>query len=344
MSQIPDAPRQSRRKTLFSLLVLVVLTGVILSIFRDSWGEIKTALSLLNVPQILLMLLIGLSFPLLEACVCRTIIRGRSPRFPYRQALDATWIGVFCNVVTFGAGTLPTQAYYLYRCGLPVGQGIGSMTLGYAFHKTTVLLYATVLLLVQYPWISANTTGVLRYLPMAYVVVAAIVLALVLVCVSPTVQKLARWLMKYLPKTEKWQARRAEWTEQLDVLSTESRHLLADKARCGKVFALHALKLFLLFCLPYLAIRFMHLSDLTFWQVQLLTAITFFISNSLPNVAGMGSVETAFLLVFGSFMGHAEVMSALMVYRLANYYFPFAASALGFLRMKKHLDKMPPRP
>ena len=27
--------------------------------------------------------------------------------------------GVFCNVVTFGAGTLPTQAYYLYRCGLP---------------------------------------------------------------------------------------------------------------------------------------------------------------------------------------------------------------------------------
>ena len=96
-----------------------------------------------------------------------------------------------------------------------------------------------------------------------------------------------------------------------DRLGTESRRLLADKPRCLKIFALQALKLFGLFCLPYLCIRFMGLSPLGFWQVQLLTSLMLFVSNALPNVAGMGSIETAFLLVFGSFLEQGEVMSVL---------------------------------
>ena len=46
----------------------------------------------------------------------------------------------------------------------------------------------------------------------------------------------------------------------------------------------------------------------------------------------MGSIETAFLLVFGSFLERGEVMSVLMLYRIASYYVVFAASAVGFHR------------
>ena len=191
-----------------------------------------------------------------------------------------------------------------------------------------------------YRWLAANTTGVMRYLPMAYAVVAVIIVALVLLCVSPLVQNLARWLLGFLPKTEKWQQRRADWLEQLEVLGTESRRLLADKPRCLKIFALQALKLFGLFCLPYLCIRFMGLSPLGFWQVQLLTSLMLFVSNALPNVAGMGSIETAFLLVFGSFLEQGEVMSVLMLYRIASYYVVFAASAVGFFIAQRHLAQM----
>ena len=214
------------------------------------------------------------------------------------------------------------------------------MTLQYVFHKTTVLLYATVMLLFQHRWLAANTTGVMNYLPMAYAVVAAIIVVLVLVCVSPLVQDLARWLMRLLPKTEKWQQRRADWQQQLDVLGEESRRLLADKPRCAEILALQAVKLFGLFCLPYLCIRFMGLSPLSFLQVQLLTSLMLFLSNALPNVAGMGSIETAFLLVFGSFLERGEVMSVMMLYRIASYYVVFAASAVGFFIAQRHLGQM----
>ena len=341
MSQ-PASAQPSRKKTVLSLLVLAALTGVLVLLFKDHWAEITAALAQLSLWQVLAVLAVGLSYPLLEGCVAWVIVRSRLPQFKLWQGLDVGWCGTFGNVVTLGAGAVPVQTWYLYLCGLPLGPGVGLMTLQYVFHKSTVLLYATVMLLLQHRWLAANTSGVMNYLPTAYLVVAAIIVVLVLVCVSPLVQNLARWLMQFLPKTEKWQQRRADWQQQLDVLSTESRRLLADRPRCLKIFALQALKLFGLFCLPYLCIRFMGLSPLGFWQVQLLTSLMLFVSNALPNVAGMGSIETAFLLVFGSFLERGEVMSVLMLYRIASYYAVFAASAVGFFIAQRHLAQMEP--
>ena len=334
------ASQPSRKKAVLSLLILLALTCVIVLIFRDHWAEITAALAQLNLWQVLVVLALGISYPLLEGCVSYVIVRGRLPGFTLRQGIDNAWCGTFGNVVTLGAGAVPVQTWYLHQAGLDIGPGVGLMTLQYVFHKTTVLLYATVMLLFQHRWLAANTTGVMRYLPMAYAVVAVIIVALVLLCVSPLVQNLARWLLGFLPKTEKWQQRRADWLEQLEVLGTESRRLLTDKPRCLKIFALQALKLFGLFCLPYLCIRFMGLSPLGFWQVQLLTSLMLFVSNALPNVAGMGSIETAFLLVFGSFLERGEVMSVMMLYRIASYYVVFAASAVGFFIAQRHLAQM----
>ena len=320
------ASQPSRKKAVFSLLILLALTCVIVLIFRDHWAEITAALAQLNLWQVLVVLALGISYPLLEGCVSYVIVRGRLPGFTLRQGIDNAWCGTFGNVVTLGAGVVPVQTWYLHQAGLPIGPGVGLMTLQYVFHKTTVLLYATVMLLLQHKWLAANTTGVLKYLPMAYAVVALVIVALVLVCVSPLVQQ-----------------RRADWLEQLDVLGTESRLLLADKARCVQIFALQALKLFLLFCLPWLCIRFMQLSPLSFARVQLLTSLMLFVSNALPNVAGMGSIETAFLLLYSSFLPSGEVMSVLMLYRIASYYFVFAASAVGFFLAQRRLTRTPPK-
>ena len=344
MEQTNTPQQPSRKKAILSLLVLLALTCVVVFIFSSHWVEISTALAQLSFWQVLLVLAIGLTYPLLEGIVCWLIIRCRLPGFTLRRGLDAAFVGIFGNVVGLGAGAVPMESYYLYHCGLPLGPGVGLMTLQYVFHKTTVLLYATVMLLLQHRWLAANTTGVMNYLPMAYAVVAAIIVVLVLVCVSPLVQNLARWLMRLLPKTEKWQQRRADWQQQLDVLGEESRRLLKDKPRCAEILALQAVKLFGLFCLPYLCIRFMGLSPLGFWQVQLLTSLMLFLSNALPNVAGMGSIETAFLLVFGSFLERGEVMSVLMLYRIASYYVVFAASAVGFFFAQRHLGQMGAEP
>lgn len=334
------SPAPSRRKTLLSLGVLALLTGIVVFIFREHWAEISEALSRLTLGQGLLALAVGLSYPLLEGVSSWLIVRSRLPHFSLRQGIDNAWMGTFGNVVGLGAGSVPFQTWYLHRRGLDVGPGVGLMTLQYVFHKTAVLLYATVLLLAGRPWIAAHSDGVLRYLPGAYAVVAGVIVGLIALCALPVVQRLARWLLHFLPDTGRWAERRESWLQQLDTLSTESRHLLADKPRCAAILGVHLVKLFLLFCLPWMGLRFMGLdTGLAFWQVQLLTSLTLFVSNALPNVAGMGSVETAFLLVYSSFLPDSSSMSLLMFYRLVSYYAVFAASAVGFGLAQRQLNR-----
>lgn len=152
------AQQPSRKKTVISLLVLLALTCIIVFTFKDHWAEITAALAQLSVWQVLSVLAVGVSYPLLEGCVAWVIVRSRLPQFTLRQGLDVGWCGTFGNVVTLGAGAVPVQLYYLHRAGLPLGPGAGLMTLEYVFHKSTVLLYATVMLLLQRRWLAANTT------------------------------------------------------------------------------------------------------------------------------------------------------------------------------------------
>ncbi len=229
------------------------------------------------------------------------------------------------------------QTWYLHRCGLPVGPGVGLMTLQYVFHKTTVLLYATVMLLLQHRWLAANTSGVMRYLPAAY---AWWRWSSWRWCCSVS----RRWCSDW-PAGCCFSAQNGTVAPPGKLAGAAEHPGHREPPPAGRqaplcrILAVQTVKLFLLFCLPWFCIRFMGLScGLSFWQVQLLTSLMLFLSNALPNVAGMGSIETAFLLVFSSFMTSGEAMSTLMLFRIASYYFVFAASAAGTFAAQNALE------
>ncbi len=97
------AQQPSRKKTVISLLVLLALTCIIVFTFKDHWAEITTALAQLSVWQVLAVLAVGISYPLLEGCVAWVIVRSRLPQFTLRQGLDVGWCGT-------GAAVLPAQS------------------------------------------------------------------------------------------------------------------------------------------------------------------------------------------------------------------------------------------
>lgn len=79
------------------------------------------------------------------------------------------------------------------------------------------------------------------------------------------------------------------------------------------------------------------ISGPSFWHVQLLTALMHLISNALPNVAGVGPVEFAFVLIFSHYMEYAQASSALILFRVATFFFPFILSILVFLRVQRRV-------
>ena len=112
------AQQPSRKKAVISLLVLLALTCIIVFTFKDHWAEITAALAQLSVWQVLAVLAVGISYPLLEGCVAWVIVRSRLPQFTLRQGLDVGWCGTFGNVVTLGAGAVPVAAALFHK--LPI--------------------------------------------------------------------------------------------------------------------------------------------------------------------------------------------------------------------------------
>ena len=100
MEQTNTPQQPSRKKAILSLLVLLALTCVVVFIFSSHWAEISTALAQLSLWQVLLVLAIGLTYPLLEGIVCWLIIRCRLPGFTLRRGMDAA---LWASLATWSA-------------------------------------------------------------------------------------------------------------------------------------------------------------------------------------------------------------------------------------------------
>ena len=125
--------------------------------------------------------------------------------------------------------------------------------------------------------------------------------------------------------------RRKKWAGSLTQLNREAKKVLLVPSLAVKGIAVSLAKLFVLYTIPYAALRLLGCTALTFGQAQLLAALMLLITNALPNVAGVGPMEFAFLLLFAPWSDTTVVSSALVLYRVATYFFPFLLSVIVFL-------------
>ncbi len=257
--------RKRRNTYLVSTLTLALVFALVILIFRDALPGIGKNLRAVPLWGVLLLLVLGFAYEAMESAVCLVIIHHKKPDCTLADALRVTFLGVFGNIATMGAGTLPMQSYCLYRRGLDAGSGLGIMASEYVLHKP------------------------------------------------------------------KWAARRKKWAGSLTQLNREAKKVLLVPSLAVKGIAVSLAKLFVLYTIPYAALRLLGCTALTFGQAQLLAALMLLITNALPNVAGVGPMEFAFLLLFAPWSDTTVASSALVLYRVATYFFPFLLSVIVFL-------------
>ena len=166
-------------------------------IFREHWAEISEALSRLTLGQGLLALAVGLSYPLLEGVSSWLIVRSRLSHFPLRQGIDNAWMGTFGNVVGLGAVDAVSDVVS------PPGAGWTSapawlMTLQYVFHKTASCFTPPCCFWRAAPGWRPTPTACCGICPGPTLSWRASSWAHRL-CALPVVQRLARWLLHFLP-------------------------------------------------------------------------------------------------------------------------------------------------
>lgn len=326
-----------KKKIFIFLFTIIILIFFIYLVFRRDFNNIITLIKNITVFDVIILLIIGSCYQLLEAFGCYVLIKSQKSQFTYHQAIELTLLGMFSNIATSTAGTIPMQSYYLYKRGIKAGKGIGLIILDSIFHKFAVFIYASIMLLFNIDWLYNTNNLLFRYILVGYVVYLLIIVGLILICSWSRIQDLLLWLMKKLPDNEKWQKRKADWKDNLAALYQESRVVFKSFRTCLKVILADFVKLFFTYTIPLFCFQVVKCGQLSFIQIQVLSSIMLLITGILPNVAGMGPAEVSFLLVFAPYMGIIEATSAMIIYRLATYFYPFVVSIFAFLKLEKEL-------
>lgn len=316
-------------------LELVVLAAILYLVLRDHYREILADIHEVGLFGLLPLLAAGMGYVLLDALACRELLRSGLPGLTYREALEVTFMGIFCNVATFSAGILPTQGIYLHRRGMEPGDSLGLLIMKYVLHKGAILVFSGALLLADWDRLTAGG-GELKALALyGWGACAAIVVFLLLLCTWDKIRRAAAWAVGRLPSTEKWARRRESLTRNLNALYAAARTLSHEKKRLWTAFLLNVLKLISMYSVPFLALSAMGERRLTWGLTLSMTGFSHLVAGVLPNVAGMGPAEAAFLWVFSPFLPGAEASSALMLYRFATYFFPFLVSVVVMAALRR---------
>lgn len=78
-------------------------------------------------------------------------------------------------------------------------------------------------------------------------------------------------------------------------------------------------------------------SEVDFGAAFALSSIMILLAGILQNVAGIGPVEAAFMLLFSAYIGRVPGSAALILYRIATYFFPFLISIGVFFGIEKRI-------
>lgn len=103
------------------------------------------------------------------------------------------------------------------------------------------------------------------------------------------------------------------------------------------IIALNLAKLTLLYCVPYVGALAVGAATPGFDRMQALSSLMLLLAGVLPSVSGLGSIEISFLFIFKKVLGSVSATSALVLYRIATYFFPFIVSIIVFMLCRKKL-------
>ena len=332
-------PKKKNKKTLSMIFTLLTLFLIFYLLFRNNYKEIIQNIRSAKTNLLILILFVGFTFQFFEAVVCHTLVKRKNKDFTFAHALELTYLGVFTKVVTLSLGSLPMRALYLHRKGgIGVGEAAGLASMEYTLHKFSMLFWSGILLLFSGKELFKTRPNLIPYTVYGYAVGLAIVLVILLIC---TWNKFYNLIIKFVEKPKKnpkWEEKQERISRQITALHTEARSLFRSPETVLYVIGIDFLKLFLLYIIPYLSAKAMSVDTLPILLTMTLTSLILVVSGALPNVAGMGPIEAAFALLFSYYYSSGEMVSILVLYRFATYFFPFIISAVVVQRLSRYLS------
>ena len=329
-------------KIIVEAAVILVTALILYNLFKDSYKDILKQLAKTNVLMFVGMVILGNMYYIIDAIMYHYILRKQNVKLSFARCVAVSYMSIFFNVTTFGAGIKPGQVLYLHNKGVGVGKGFAITTMPYMFHKTIIVVYAVIMLMFNNTFVLRNFSSTFGYIYLGVALNILIITALILMCAAGWFHKFLLKLLDIILRKERFMPAKEKIRRQINVLREGTKNIIKKPSAWIKFSLTNIIKMSCWYVIPIVAIYASggELGCVTMAQAITVTALMQLIMGVIPTSGGVGSLEVVFSLLFAAVFGKIMAGSCVILYRLSTYYIPFMISVVIMFIVGKDMKKV----
>ncbi len=331
----------NKKKTIMKIIAKISLMGILIAIlyfmFKDLYVDILNQLLSTNIYLFVIMLLLGNAYFIIDAAILYYLFKSENEHVSYLKCIALSYMSVFFNVTTFGAGIKPAQTMYLHRKGVDIGKGFAIVSIPYLFHKTVVVMYAIIMILISNGFFVNYFPDTFRYIYIGIGFSILIVTFIILIFTNKPFHNRVFKIIHFFLKKKRFSETEKTIKSQIDKLREGTKSIMHNPKAWFYIISIDILKLSCWYIIPVIGLSASggSLGDVSILEALSVTAVMQLIMGVIPVSGGVGSQEIVFSLLFAVVFGPIMAGSCMILYRLSTYYVPFLISIVIMFVVEK---------
>lgn len=307
------------------LVILIVAIFVLSYIFRKDFPAIFEEMKKTSISTILVISLLAMGYHFVEGLNFKFLGSRMGDNISAKNSFFCSLYSAFYRIATLGSGTYLSIINYLHDFGVPTAHGFAVSTISYMLQKPAVFLSAVLFSAINASFANAHFKSYNKFILFAMVLTGVISVFLLLIVCSVKFHKLVLTVFK-LDKKNKFASTKEKLENTFTDLENVSKDVLKSPTTVLFSLLLNMMKYVFYYLIFY---HILHPSyEYSFLDYATVVSLSLALSGVIPAPAGVGSTEYMFGLLFSRLMKREVAMSAVFLFRFANFVLP---SILGLV-------------
>lgn len=316
---MPEWKQKVKIKNLVKPMIFLLLISFLVKYLWSSFDDIFLELLETSIWLVLVIILIGVFYQLVEGKMVETTVRVTGKPFRSVDGMMASCYAAFYRVVTLGAGTWLAEINFYHRKQLRISEGVGVAIFRFMLFKTAASFVSIFFLITQWHVLPRRLILLVIICIFINLMINGVILTAAL---SMPLQILFVLFCNRWIKNESWRRKIDQINLQIYALREMTNDLMHKKRLMVEMLFWGIIKALIWFIIPYICLKGDHPDFHLFTSLALISFVTI-ISGVVPTPGGVGSFEISYMFLFSSYVGKVDAASSLLLYRFATFILPF---------------------
>jgi len=338
------------KKNLFGL-VTFCLSAVILTVTIMKSGGGSAFLSELGGASpfwLLAAFCCAVAYWYFDALVLDSLVKKKYGNYLLPRSMKTVVTGLLYNALTpFGVGGQPAQIYDMTTVGVESGDSVSFITVKSTIYQVSLAVFAVAALIMTGSFFAGHVDNLHIYLLWGAASNFVILfLAILLFFNVKLVKRIFFHLIHFLRKIKlihNWRRALKTCLKQVKIFYGSISALKEMRLTLAVCFLYTFMQLIVYYLAPFCVFQSLHMqvkpdfSNLNvLFYFMCAAAITSMMTSFVPIPGAVGAAEACFILMYGLFFSGGLIFTAVIIWRLATYYFfIIAGTAINFSNIKK---------